>query len=164
MAVAIPFIMLAGAAISAYGAVSQANAQKQASTFNAALNERNATVATQQANAEAERIRRGASRVHGSMATGFGASGLTLEGSALDALGDSAAQAQLDIETVKYRGKLQAMGYHSSAELDRMQGDTAQEQGSYRAASEVLTGVGRAGATYSAGSRRIGDSYSMGAL
>jgi hypothetical protein len=156
MAVAIPFIMLAGAAVSAYGAVSQANAQKQAATFNAALNERNALVATQQSTAEAERIRRSASRVQGSMVAGLGASGLTLEGSALDALGDSAAQAQLDIETVKYRGKLQAMGYHSNAQLDQMQGDVAQEQGYYRAASEVLTGVGRAGATWSAGTRRVG--------
>ncbi len=163
MAVAIPFIMLAGAAVSAYGAVQQANAQKQASQFNAALNERNALVATQQANAEAARIGRVSRQVQGSMAAGFGASGLTVEGSALDALGSSAAMAQLDIETVKYRGTLQAMGYHSSAELDRMQGDTAQEQGYYRAASEVLTGVGRAGATYASGSRRIGDSYTMGA-
>lgn len=163
MAVAIP-IMLAGAAISAYGAMSQANAQKTASTFNSALNERNALVATQQADAEAARIGRVSRQVQGSMAAGFGASGLTMEGSALDALGNSAAQAQLDIENVKYRGTLQAMGYHSSAELDTMQGKTAQEQGYYRAASEVLTGVGRAGATYAAGSRRIGDTYAMGAL
>lgn len=164
MAVAIPFIMLAGAAVSAYGAVSQANAQKQAAQFNAALNERNAVVATQQASSEAARIQRSASRVQGSMIAGLGASGMTVEGSALDALGDSAAQAQLDIETVKYRGRLQAMGYHSNAQLDQMQGDTAQEQGYYRAASEVLTGVGRTAATYSAGSRRIGDTYAMGAL
>lgn len=150
--------MLAGAAVSAYGAVQQANAQKTAAQFNASLNERNAVVATQQADAEAARIQRESGRVQGRMAAGFGASGLTLEGSALDALGDSAAMAQLDIETVKYRGRLQAMGYHDSATLDRISGKTAEEQGYLRAASEVLTGVGRAGATYAAGARRLPDS------
>lgn len=155
MAVAIPFIMIAGAAISAYGAIQQGKAQKAASQYNAALAERNALVSTQQANAEAERIRVAASRVQGAMVARMGASGLTIDGSAIDALGDSAAQAQLDIETVKYRGKLEAMGYHSNAELDRMRGKTAQEQSYYRAASEILTGVGQAGATYAAGARRI---------
>lgn len=155
MAVAIPIIMVAGMALSAYGAIQQGNAQKAAAQYNAALNERNATVATQQATAEANRIRVAASRAQGAMMAAFGASGLSIDGSAIDALGDSAAQAQLDIETVKYRGKLEAMGYHSSAELDRMQGKTAQEQSQLRAASEILTGIGRAGATYAAGARRI---------
>jgi len=163
MAVVLPFLPLivagasmTGAAMSAVGAVSQANAQSAASQYNAALNERNATVATQQAEAEATRIRRESNRVQGAMAAIYGASGMTVEGSALDALASSAAQAQLDIETVKYKGKLQAMGYHDSATLDRMAGDTAEKQGYLKAASEVLTGVGQAGASYSSLSRRTG--------
>jgi hypothetical protein len=158
MAVAIPIMMAAGAAVSAYGAIQQANAQKSAAAFNASLNERNALVATQQATAEAERIRHSAARTQGAAVARFGASGLTIEGSALDALADSAANAQLDMETVKYRGTLRAMGYHDSATLDRIAGKTAEEQGQLRAASEVLTGVGRAGATYAAGTRRFPDS------
>lgn len=155
MAVAIPLMMLAGTAISAFGAVSQANAQKAAHQFNAQLAERDATVAVQQADAEATRLRREAERVEGSLIAGFGASGLTVEHSALDVLADSAMQSQLDIETLKYRGNLKAMGYHDTAALERVAGETAVQQGQLRAASEILTGVGRAGASYSAGARRI---------
>jgi len=162
MAVAIPFIMagitIAGSAISAYGAVQQANAQKAAAQFNVSLNERNALVATQQADAEALRIRRESNRVQGAMAAGFGASGLTVEGSAIDALSHSTMMAMLDEQTVKYRGSLQALGYRDSATLDRMQAETAEEQGYLRGASEMLTGVGRAYSTYSAGSRRMSSS------
>ncbi|MGH8743488.1 MAG: hypothetical protein ACREUY_04340, partial [Burkholderiales bacterium] len=104
MAQAIPIIMLAGAALSAYGAIQQANAQKQASQFNAALNERNATIAVQQAGADALQVRRHAAQVQGAAVAGYGASGVTLEGSPLDVLSDSAAQASLAESTVRYRG------------------------------------------------------------
>lgn len=155
MSEAIPVMMLAGTAISAVGAVSQANAQSAAAGYNAQLNQRNAVIAKQQTDAEVAQITRQSELAQGRMLAGFGASGLTTDGSALDALADSAAQAQLDIETVKYRGNLKAMGYHDNARLDEMAGDTAEKQGVLRAASEVLTGVGRAGASYSAGARRI---------
>jgi hypothetical protein len=155
VAQAIPMVMLAGTAISAMGAVSQANAQQASHQFNAQLNERDATVATQQASAEAVRIKRESDLAQGRMIAGFGASGLSVDGSALDALAESAGQAQLDIETVKYRGNLKSMGYHDSARLDRMAGDTAEQQGKLRTASEVLTGVGRTAASYSTGTRRI---------
>jgi hypothetical protein len=155
MAEAIPVMMLAGTAISAMGAMSQANAQVASSNFNAQINQRNATLATQQATVEAERVARQGELAQGRMRAALGASGLTVDGSALDALADSAAQAQLDVETVKYRGRLAAMGYHDNVALDRLAGRTAREQGTLRTASEVLTGVGRAGATYAAGARRI---------
>lgn len=174
MAVAIPAGMMgammavsaataaAGAAMSAMGAIAQGNAQKQASQYNAALQERSARIALEQSQAEADRVRRLASRVQGSMLAGFGGSGLTIEDSAIDALGDSASQSELDVQIAKYHGKLQAMGYESNAVLDRMQGRVAQQQGYARAASEALTGIGRGVATYAAGTRRIGDSYVAG--
>ncbi len=155
MAEVIPMVMLAGTAVSAVGAMSQANAQSAAASYNAQINQRNATIATQQATAEAARMQRQSDLIQGSMLAGLGASGLSVDGSALDALADSAAQSQLDIETIKYGGRLKAMGYHENAALDRMASRTAKEQGVLRTASEVLTGVGRAGASYAAGARRL---------
>lgn len=155
MAEAIPVMMLAGTALSAMGAMSQANARVASSEFNAQINQRNATIATQQATAEAARVARQGELSLGRQRAALGASGLTVEDSALDFLADSAAQAQLDIETVKYRGTLEAMGYHENAALDRMGARTAREQGYLQTASEVLTGVGRTTAAYASGSRRI---------
>ena len=159
MAQVIPVMMLAGTAVSAVGAISQANAQQASHEYNARLNERSAVIAHQQANAEVEQIRRQSEKVQGTLQASFGASGLT-DGNAVDVLAESASQAQLDIETVKYRSNLKVMGYHDSATLDRMAGKTSEEQGYLRSASEVLTGVGRAGASYAAGARRIGGTNS----
>ena len=155
MAVAIPILMIAGAAMSAYGAVQQANAQKQAAQFNAKLNERNATIALDQAGADALRVRRNAAQIQGSAVAGYGASGVALEGSPLDVLGASAEQASLDESTVRYKGTLKAMGYHSNAELDQFAGRTAEQQGYLNSASALLTGVGRAGSSYATANRRI---------
>lgn len=154
MAVAIPFIMVAGAALSAYGAVQSAQAQKTAAQYNAALNERNATIAHQQAEADAQMQERRARQVHGSIVAGYGAAGVEGE-SMLDVLSMSAQQAALDESTIRYRGNLKAMGYHDNAALDRMAGETAERQGYLNAASSFLMGMGQAGATYAAGARRI---------
>ena len=155
MAVAIPFIMIAGAAISAYGAIQSAQAQKAASQYNAALNERNATIATQQAEADVQMHRRQVAQQEGAIIAGYGASGVTLEGSPLDVLAMSETQAALDEKTIRYRANLKAMGYHDNATLDRMAGKTAEQQGYLNAASQFLTGVGQAGAASAAGGRRI---------
>jgi hypothetical protein len=48
MAMAIPVVMMAGAAISAYGAIQQANAAQAAGSYNAQIRERDAAVALDQ--------------------------------------------------------------------------------------------------------------------
>ena len=148
MAQMIAIATVAGAAVSAYGAISQAEAQKQASQYNAALNTRNASMAYDQASAEAGIVRRRAEQAQGAAIADYGTSGVQLEGSPLDVLASSAAQAKMDEETVLYQGNLKAMGYQSNAVLDRMQGQNAVRQGSLNAASSLLTGVGQAGSNY----------------
>lgn len=148
MAVAIPFIMIAGAAISAYGAVQQAQAQKTAAQYNAGLSERNALVARQQADAAVLTQRRQAAQMHGTMVAGYGASGVELEGSPLDVMAYSVSLAKLDEANIRYRAELQAMGHQESATLDRMAGQTAEQQGYLNSASHFMTGIGRAGSSY----------------
>ena len=145
MAAAIPALMLSGAAISAVGAISQANAQKAASSYNATLRERDATIATNQAGQDAQQVRWAAQRAQGSLVAGTGASGITQEGSPLDVLAMSASQAKLDEETVLYKGKLKASGYMSDAALSRAQGKVAMQQGELGAASYLIGGAGQAG-------------------
>lgn len=154
MAVAIPIMMAAGAALSAYGAIQQGQAQKAAAGYNAQLNARNAELATLQANADAEAQNRRARQIHGAMVAGFGASGLSSD-STLDVLAMSAQQAALDEATIRYNGRLKAMGYHQGAVLDRLSGTTAEQQGYLSGASYFLTGIGTASATYASGQRRI---------
>src|SRR6185503_1580161 len=122
MAAAFPIMMLAGAAISAAGAIQQANAAKAASNYNAQLKERDAAIATSQADQEAQQVRWASARAQGSLIAGYGASGVSTDtGSPLDVLANSASQAKLDEETVLYRGKLKSTGYLSDAALFRNQ-------------------------------------------
>jgi hypothetical protein len=63
-------------------------------------------------------------------------------------LASSITNAKLDEATILYKGNLKAMGYHDSATLNNMGAATAERQGGLNAASEILTGVSRAGSTY----------------
>lgn len=154
MAAAIPLVMLAGAAVSAMGATQAAKATETAALYNAKHNEQNATLAEEQARADAARFGIQYRRQEGSMIAQFGASGLTAEGTE-SVLADSAMNARLDEETIKYKGRVRALGFYNSATLDRFSAKTAIDQGELKSASALLTGVGHAGTTYAASSSRL---------
>ena len=145
---AIAAITMAGAALSAYGSLQQAEAQKNAAQYNADLNTRQATITYQQAAVESDRLRRHQAQVQGAAIAQYGASGVDFEGSPTDVLAFSAAQQQLDLETLNYNANLKAMGYTSNAQLDNMAAKTAVQQGDLMAASSFLTGVGQAATNY----------------
>jgi hypothetical protein len=142
-------MMLAGAAVSAVGAMQQANAAKAAGHYNARMQERNALVSLDQAGKDAERVKREGTRAAGSLIAGYGAAGVaTDEGSPLDVLRDSHTQNAMDVSNIMYRGRLKATGYYNDALLNRHSGDVAGDQGPLNAASYLLGGAGRAGSTY----------------
>ena len=156
MAAAIPVLMIAGGALSAMGALHQAKAQSEASSYNAALSERNAILVRSQADADAAVFRQQMTQREGSLIAGYGASGVTGEGSPLDVLGMSAANAKRDELMIQYKGDLAAMGYRESATLNRMQGTQAIEGGNYVAASSLLTGFSGGVSQYTAATRGYG--------
>lgn len=145
----IPAVMMVGAGISAMGAISQANAAQASASYNATLREQDAGIALEQANRDAVQVRRAGQMAQGSALAGYGASGVaTDEGSPLDVLAMSAGQAKLDEETVLYKGRLKATGYHNAAALERYSGKTAKEQGYLNAASYLIGGAGQAATTH----------------
>jgi hypothetical protein len=80
------------------------------------------------------------------MVAGYGASGVTMEGSPMDVLEASAATAELDRQNILYGGGLRTQGYQSTAGLELMRGQNA-ETGSYLSAgSSLLSGAAKAGA------------------
>lgn len=138
------WLQIAAAVVGAIGSISQAQAAKNAANYNAQLAERNAVIARQQAAANEDAQRRHANRVLGRMRSGYGASGVTSEGSPLDVLEDSVAEAELDALNIRYQGELGAMGYQSEAAMQRTAGKNAMRQGYFRAAGSLLG----AGANY----------------
>lgn len=154
MAALIPAAMLAGSVVSAVGASQAAHATETAALYNANQNTQNAQLAEEQARSDAARFGVQYRRQEGQMVAQFGASGLTAEGTE-SVLADSARNARLDEETIKYKGRIRALGFYNAATLDRLSAKTAVEQGKYKSASAFLTGVGHAGSTYSTSASRL---------
>jgi|SRR3972149_3788790 len=140
-----------GGVVSAVGASMQAQRESAAHEFNALLSDRNARVARSQAAMDADIQRRQAFQHLGSIRAAYGASGVTPEGSPLDILELSATNAERDNQMILYRGELRAMGFTDTATLDRMGARSAEQEGTFRSASELLTGFSGGARLYTAG-------------
>jgi hypothetical protein len=140
---AIP-LMVAGMAMSALGAVRQAQATANAENYNAQLAEQNAQVATAQGNVAAEAQGRDAQRNIGRALAAYGASGVQTDtGSPSDVLAESARGAALDNLTIKYNAKLRALGLQAQAGLGRANAENATQSGYINATSSLLQGAGK---------------------
>lgn len=148
----VPIMMAVGTAMSAMAAMKQAQAQAGAMKFNATIAEQNATSARDQATAAEMQQRTEAEKRLGAMRASYGASGVTMEGSPLDVLSESASMAELDAQNIRYQGDLKARGYQNTAELDRANASNAKSQGYMKAGSELLMGATRAYTGYRMGS------------
>jgi hypothetical protein len=137
---AIPFIMAAGAAMSAVSAIKQGKAAKAAAEFNANMARQNAGLAREQAAKQTAQHDREQFMRIGAIRAAQGKSGGAAEGSVHDILADTAAQGELQRQEITYQGELKARGFENTATLDEMQGKNASKQGVLKAGSELLSG------------------------
>lgn len=144
-------LMVAATAVTAVGAISSGMAASDAAERNAAINARNAEIATQQGNADAAQQKRINELRMGSIRAGYGASGVGAEGSPLDVLASSAAQGELDVQNIKYNASLKSMGYTDNAGADQARASGAMSSGIYNAAGIALSGGTKAYGMYTSG-------------
>lgn len=135
-------MVAAGGVVSAIGAQQEGTATAAAQDFNAGINRRNAGLMLDQAKADAAAQHRVSRQSIGAIRAGYGASGVTSEGSVGDVIASSAALAELDRQTILYKGRLRSMGFTEEAALNTMAGTTAVKQARYRSASSLLTTAG----------------------
>lgn len=141
LAVALPYIAAAGTAIAAVGAVAQGQAAGAAADYNAQLVEQNAILARKKSAEEERRFRIQTARQLGSMRAAYARAGVTMEGTPMDVLAESAYTAELDALTIREGGRATAAALANEAKIARLQG-RSQETGSYySAASELLGGA-----------------------
>ncbi len=141
MAAALPFLQIAGAVMSAIGALQQGASAKSASDYNATVSTRNATIARLNAADKARAADRETYLRLGSIRANQGASGGAAgEGSVLDVLGDVAAQSELERQHAIYQGELQARGFTNDATLETFSGEAKQSASYWKAGSELLSG------------------------
>lgn len=146
---AIPLIATAiTTAVSVVGQMQQAKAQSQSANYNAKVSQRNAKVALQQGDMDAEAQRRKNIITLGAMRGAYGASGVTAEGSPLDVLETSATNMELDRQSILSKARLRAMGYSDDATLSGMSADSANSNGLTGTAGLLFAGAGKAYGQY----------------
>lgn len=137
--------MVAGTAFQAIGAIKQGQAANAAAKYNAQVANNNAQVAEQQAQSQAMVQGRRAMMQNGGLLANMAANGVDVgEGSAVDILSQSAANAEMDRQNIIYNGRVRAQSLRSQAQLDTFQGETAQQNGYMSAAGALLSGGAKA--------------------
>jgi hypothetical protein len=135
------------------GAATQAQAEASARLYeyNAAVARQNAEVARQAAAQEEGEYRKRTRALMGSQIAQFGRAGVTMEGTPLEVLGETAAEAELNAQRLRYRGELEAWKYLSSANISSAQaaqemayGEYAGRAGMLGAGTTLLTGMTKA--------------------
>ena len=142
------FLTVGSAVVAADGERKKANAAIDAANFNKAISERNARLAREQSARDQETQGRSARRKIGTIRAAYGASGITPEGSPLDVLESSTAEAERERLNIERRGELGYLGYSESATLDGLSASTAAQQGQSNSASAYLSGLGAVASNY----------------
>lgn len=147
---------IAGAGINAISALRGGAASSQAANYQAAVAERNAQIARQ--NAESERLRGGqlaynqdlkTRQTKGAARAAQGASGADVgSGSATDVQAGIASIGRLDALTILHNSELKARGYEvealnfdSESEFAKMKGKSAREAALWSAAGSIVGGA-----------------------
>lgn len=167
---AIPMIAaaagVAGAGISAYGAIQGGKATRDMMNYRAQIAQNNKTIAEQnaestiqagQAKAQATGMKGAAEG--GRMKARQAASGVDVNtGSFVDVQEGQREAALLDVETVIHNADLRAYGYRAQAQnfeaesqLDRMAGEQAETAGKLKAASTILGAASSLGGKWTGG-------------
>lgn len=149
------WVQIAMAVISAVSAMSKANQEKQAAKYNEKVANQQAVSAQQEAAANADKQRRAASKTIGSMQASYAASGVTLEGSPLEILEQSARNAKLDELNILWSGETRAQGYRATANLENARASNAMTSGYLSAAGSLFSASSKfadSGSSTSAGS------------
>lgn len=142
---AAPLIMMGvGAVTSAIGAISEGNAAADAAKHNSQMAAQNAIYAREQAAEEEQQVRIMGRKTLGSMRAAYGASGVSLEGSPLDVLAESAATMERDALNVRRAGERRAQGFEAEASMENRKAGYAKTRGYLGAASNLLSGGGKA--------------------
>ena len=136
---------IAGAAISAVGAIQQGQAAKAQGNLQAQILEQQATSERQRAAADEADFRNRQSRAFATRRAGLGAAGIDpAAGSPLFVSADFAGEAELQALRIRTGGEVRATRAEQQATLQRFQGRAAQRAGFIRGGALLVGGIGKA--------------------
>jgi hypothetical protein len=149
----VPIVLaVAATAASTYSAYQSGKMQQRAADTSATLAERDAANQRAAAKIKAENYSEETSRHMATMRARYAASGVTMEGTPLLVMMDTARQVEKDLQRIRWGGEAQANAFEGEAGLQRMMGKQAYQTGIMGAGTSLLTGASRiAWMSYTAG-------------
>jgi hypothetical protein len=141
MADPISILSIVGTVVSAVGSIASGLSASKADSYNAQIAEQNAMIARNNAEYMALKQQREARLRIGAEEAGYGASGITTEGSPLDVLESSTRNAELDRQAIIYQGQVRAAGYEDQATLDSMRADSDFQNGIFKGIGGLAGGA-----------------------
>lgn len=130
----VELLMGGGNILSGLGTLYGGQVADKVGKYNAEMDMQNAKLEEEQAAVGEDRQRRMSYKALSAIKAGYGAAGVTLEGSPLDVLEESATNAELDALLIRHGGQARAQRYRASALLARYEGKAA-KYGSYLSAA-----------------------------
>lgn len=135
---------LVGTAVSAIGQVQAGNQAAKVGEYNAKVAENDAIAEQQRAQYEAGLIRDDKKRILGTQLAAQAANGVSVSsGSPVAVLGDTSANAEMDVLARLYGGESSAIASRNSAALSRAEGAAQKSAGMLSAGTTLLTGFGK---------------------
>ena len=152
---------VAGVAAAA-GSIAEGAAAASEAEFRAEVGERDAQATLQASIFEQEKLDERTKRLLSTQAAFAGESGITLEGSPLLVISETAADAELERAAIEFTGKVGAARLRSGADLARIQGRSAQTGALFGAGTSLLTAGANIGALQQRGRQIRTGSLSFG--
>jgi hypothetical protein len=134
------FVVVA-AIVSAASAAYSGYQQQRAASYNAKVANQAADAAIARAKYDEQMHRERVRKILSSTRAQYGAAGVSMEGSALLAIEETARQGSLDALAIRYGGDVEAARMRSEAYLSRMQGRSAMTSGMIGAGTSLLGGA-----------------------
>lgn len=131
---------LAFAGLSAFGSILQGSQEAAAANYNAAVARNNAITARRSAAADAAAQRRDTSKLLGSQAAAYGASGVLTEGSPSEVMAETARAGELEALKLLYGGDLEATNQEAQRRMFKQQARNSVLSGFLGAGSALASG------------------------
>lgn len=134
-----------GTGVSAYGAYSAGQAQKQASEINARNAEQQAIAIRQSADLDIQKQQKDQRRFVAQQRSLVAKSGVAFSGSPLDVIADSLADSELDMAITDYNARVGISQARSQSAYNTFMGNQFAKTGTLQAGSTLLSGWGQTG-------------------
>jgi hypothetical protein len=136
------------AGVGAYAAHEQAQAQQEATKYNAKVARNQALLAQYAADQRAKQAADRHRRILAAQRVAAGVSGITTEGSPLAVMMDTAAEAAYQENLIRYGGQQQSEGFLAEANLQTFYGQQAVRTGNLNVGRSLLSGASGVAASY----------------